>query len=146
MYLSSMRLTFTNSGNISNSENFDDSLGCACNFPPIEEWEDQRCGGQRARVRVKLTAGEDCVKLFTRPLNHKLLTFSSVLYFLVLVLLKWHHCSKSLHLHNVNNALSIMQFAHVSYFTCSLITEILFHHCIRKQPVGAVKSKCFCQK
>lgn len=128
MYLSCIRITFRNSGNISsNSENFHDSLWCVCNFPPIEE-----CQGHRVLVKVKVTVGEDCVKLFTRPLNHKLLTFSSVLYFSVCVLLKWHHWSKNLYLHNSVNSAFNFYLHHISHEpTYSLITAMLFHHFIK---------------
>lgn len=75
MYLSCVMITFRSSGN----RIFNGRLGCVCSFPSFEEWEEQRCAGQRARVTVAAAAGKDCVKVFTRSLDHRSRLFFPVL-------------------------------------------------------------------
>lgn len=51
---------------------FNGRLGCVCSFPSFEEWEEQRGAGQRARVTAAAAAvGKDCVKVFTRSVDHR---------------------------------------------------------------------------
>lgn len=68
-------IMFRSSGN----RIFNGRLGCVCSFPSFEEWEEQRCAGQRARVTAAAAVGKDCMKLFTRSVEHRPRLFFPVL-------------------------------------------------------------------
>lgn len=62
-------------------------LGCVCSFPSFEEWEEQRCAGQRARVAAAAAARGRTVWKCSQDHSITDPAFSSLFYVMALFLL-----------------------------------------------------------